>query len=265
LFLLAVNRCLVKRDGFKRSHVPLSQRLHVLKNSFPAMDVFKNHVESMEAEVIRARKADGGDAIARYNQTEGIYSQRLDAKLSAISSAGAQQARRRVAAYQAFKEAEAATLLRRFQKDARLKQREHIRDTAAAIVDVQVSLRGFATAFAKYVAIAARTKVLLDLAEYASLKRAYQQKVDNACLRIQRFVRYHMFRGKLMRRTRMIVAMRKIFWRPMLKILRKRRVRSAFVIKDSLIVMQNTGKVLQAIRYNIRRCARVFVVRSDSF
>jgi hypothetical protein len=229
------------------------------------MDVFKNHVEAMEAEVIRARKSGGGDVIARYNQTEGIYSQRLDAKLSAISSAGVQQARRRIAAYQAFKEAEAATLLRRFQKDARLKQREHIRDTAAAIADVQDSLRGFATAFAKYVAIAARTKVLLDLAEYASLKRAYQHKVNKACLRIQRFVRYHMFRGKLMRRTRMIVAMRKIFWRPMLKIWRQRRLRSAFVIKDSLIVMQNTGKVLQAIRCIMRRCARVFVVRSDSF
>jgi hypothetical protein len=58
-----------------------------------------------------------------------------------------------------------------------------------------------------------------------------------------------MFRGKLMLRTRMIVAMRKIFWRPMLKILRKRRERGAFVIKDSLIVLQNTGRVLQAIRY----------------
>ena len=145
----------------------------------------------MEAEVIRARKSVGGDMIVRYNQTEGIYSQRLDAKLSAISSAGVQQAQRRIAAYQAFKEAEAATLLRRFQKDARLKQREHIRDTAAAIADVHDSLRGFATAFAKYVAIAARTKVLLDLAEYASLKRAYQHKVTKACLRIQRFVRYH--------------------------------------------------------------------------
>ena len=127
----------------------------------------------------------------QHNQTEGVYSQRLETKLSAISSAGVQQAQRRIAAYQAFKEAEAATLLRRFQKDARLKQREHIRDTAAAIADVHDSLRGFATAFAKYVAIAARTKVLLDLAEYASLKRAYQHKVTKACLRIQRFVRYH--------------------------------------------------------------------------
>jgi hypothetical protein len=57
-----------------------------------------------------------------------------------------------------------------------------------------------------------------------------------------------MFRGKLMHQTRMIVAMRKIFWRPMLKILCKRRVHGVAVIKDSLIVMQSTGKVLQAIR-----------------
>jgi hypothetical protein len=213
------------------------------------MDVFKSHVDSMEAEIVRARKAEGGDRIAQYNQTQGIYSQRLEAKLSAISTAGAQQAQRRVAAYRAFKEAEAATLLRRFQKDARLKQREHMRDTAAAIAEVKECLRGFATAFAKYVAVAARTQVFLDMAEYASLKRAYQQKREKACLRIQRFVRYHMFRGKLMKRTRMIVAMRKIFWRPMLKILRMRRVHGAFVIKDSLIVLQNTGRVLQAIRY----------------
>jgi hypothetical protein len=57
-----------------------------------------------------------------------------------------------------------------------------------------------------------------------------------------------MFRDKLMHQTRMIVAMRKIFWRPMLKILRKRRVHGVAVIKDSLVVMQSTGKVLQAIR-----------------
>jgi len=89
-----------------------------------------------------------------------------------------------------------------------------MRDTAAAIADVKDCLRGFATAFAKYVAVAARTQVFLDLAEYASLKRNYKQKLYKASCRIQRFVRYHMFRGKLMRQTRMIVAMRKIFWRP---------------------------------------------------
>ena len=248
----AVGRCLVKSDGVKRTHIPLNQRLHVLKHSFPAMDVFKSHVESMEAEMVRARKADGGDRIMRYNQTQGIYSQRLETKLCAISAAGVQQAQRRIAAYRAFKEAEAATLLRRFQKDARLIQREHLRGTAAAIAEVKDTLRGFATAFAKYVALAARTQVFLDLAEYAALKRAYQKKLEQACLRIQRFVRYHMFRGKLMRRTRMIVAMRKIFWRPMLKILHKRRVHGVAVIKDSLFVMQNTGKVLQAIRYPIQ-------------
>ena len=229
--------------------MPLNQRLHVLKHSFPALDIFKSHVDSMEAAVVRARKAEGGDRILKHNETSGIYSQRLETKLSAISCAGVQQAQRRIAAYRAFKEAEAASLLRRFQKEARLKQREHMRDTAAAIADVRDCLRGFATAFAKYVALAARTQVFLDLAEYASMKRAHQQKLANAAMRIQRFVRYHMFRGKLMRQTRMIIAMRKIFWRPMLKILQKRRVHSVAVIKDSLFVMQSTGKVLQAIRY----------------
>ena len=244
----AVSRCLVKRDGLKRPHMPLTQRLHVLKHSFPAMDVFKNHIASMEAETVRARRAAGGDRIMQHNQTEGIYSQRLETKLSAISSAGVQQAQRRIAAYRGFKEAEATTLLRRFQKDARLKQREHMRDTSAAIADVKDCLRGFALAFAKYVAVASRTQVFLDLAQQASLDRQYQQKLQKCATRIQRFVRYHMFRDKLMHQTRMIVAMRKIFWRPMLKILRKRRVHGVAVIKDSLVVMQSTGKVLQAIR-----------------
>lgn len=213
------------------------------------MDVFKSHVESMEAEIVRARQAEGGNRIIQFNQTQGIYSQRLETKLSAISCAGVKQAQRRIAAYRGFKEAEAATLLRRFQKEARLKQREHMRDTAAAIADVKDCLRGFAMVFAKYVAVASRTKVLLELAEYASLKRLRQQKLNKCAMRIQRFVRYHMFRGKLMHQTRMIVAMRKIFWRPMLKILHKRRLHSVAVIKDSLIVMQSTGKVLRAIRY----------------
>jgi hypothetical protein len=243
-----VTRCLVKSDGLKRPHVSLNVRLHVLKSSFPAMDAFKSHVESMEAEVARARKVQGDDRILRYNKTEGIYCQRLETKLSAISFAGAQQAQRRIAAHRAFKEAEAAILLRRFQKDARLKQREHIRDTAAAIAEVKDCLRGFATVFAKYMVLASRTQTLLNLAQYASMKRALQLKRGKAAWLIQRFVRYHMFRGKLMRQTRMIVAIRKIFWRPMLKILHKRRQLGVTVIKDALFVMQNTGKVLQAIR-----------------
>jgi hypothetical protein len=123
-----------------------------------------------------------------------------------------------------------------------------MRDTSAAIADVKDCLRGFALAFAKYVAVASRTQVFLDLAQQASLDRQYQQKLHKCASRIQRFVRYHMFRDKLMHQTRMIVAMRKIFWRPMLKILRKRRVHGVAVIKDSLVVMQSTGKVLQAIR-----------------
>jgi hypothetical protein len=264
-FRFAVGRCLVKSDGLKRPHIPLSQRLHVLKHSFPALEVFKNHVASVEADIIRTRKTAGGDRIIEYNQTEGVYSQRLETKLSAISCAGVQQAQRRIAAYRAFKEAEAATLLRRFQKDARLKQREHMRDTAAAIADVKDCLRGFATAFAKYVAVAARTQVFLDLAEYASLTRNYKQKLDKASCRIQRFVRYHMFRGKLMRQTRMIVAMRKIFWRPMLKILRKRRVRGTAVIRDSLVVMQSTGKVLRAIRYTNQDSVFIPLVRATKW
>ena len=255
----------MKSDGLKRPHIPLNQRLHVLKHSFPALEVFKNHVASVEADIIRTRKIAGGDRIIEYNQTQGVYSQRLETKLAAISCAGVQQAQRRIAAYRAFKEAEAATLLRRFQKDARLKQREHMRDTAAAIADVKDCLRGFATAFAKYVAVAARTQVFLDLAEYASLKRNYKQKLDKASSRIQRFVRYHMFRGKLMRQTRMIVAMRKIFWRPMLKILRKRRVRSTAVIKDSLVVMQSTGKVLRAIRYTNQNSVNIPLVRATKW
>ncbi len=93
-----------------------------------------------------------------------------------------QQAQRRSAAYRAFKEAEAATLLRRFQKDARLKQCEHMRDTAAAIANVKDCLRGFATAVLQYMAVAARTQVFLDLAEYASLKRYYKQKLDKSKL-----------------------------------------------------------------------------------